>query len=76
MFRVRGVALSASGRSLNVLAPVPIHFVDAASRLLPRRARVFMDFIAEAFARDPALNPETGAQRDGPCSRSCRRRKR
>src|SRR5271156_2236356 len=36
--------------------PVPIHFVYAANRLLPRRARVFMDFIAEAFARDPLLN--------------------
>jgi len=41
--------------------PVPIHFVYAANRLLPRRARVFMDFIADAFARDPALNAETGA---------------
>jgi DNA-binding transcriptional LysR family regulator len=40
---------------------VPIHFVYAANRLLPRRARVFMDYIAEAFARDPALNAETGA---------------
>jgi LysR family transcriptional regulator for bpeEF and oprC len=39
--------------------PVPIHFVYAANRLLPRRARVFMDFIAAAFARDPALNAET-----------------
>jgi LysR family transcriptional regulator, regulator for bpeEF and oprC len=36
--------------------PVPINFVYAAQRLLPRRARVFMDFIAEAFARDPLLN--------------------
>jgi len=36
--------------------PIPIHFVYAANRLLPRRARVFMDFIAEAFARDPLLN--------------------
>ncbi|MGB6308184.1 MAG: LysR family transcriptional regulator [Steroidobacteraceae bacterium] len=34
---------------------VPIHFVYAANRLLPSRARVFMDFIAAAFARDPAL---------------------
>jgi LysR family transcriptional regulator for bpeEF and oprC len=40
--------------------PVPIHFVYAANRLLPRRARVFMDFIAAAFARDPALNADTG----------------
>ncbi len=36
--------------------PVPINFVYAAQRLLPRRARVFMDYIAEAFARDPSLN--------------------
>jgi DNA-binding transcriptional LysR family regulator len=36
--------------------PVPIHFVYAANRLLPTRARLFMDFIASAFARDPALN--------------------
>jgi DNA-binding transcriptional LysR family regulator len=40
--------------------PVPIHFVYAANRTLPRRARVFMDFIAEAFARDPALNAKSG----------------
>src|SRR5271169_3980233 len=45
--------------------PVPIHIVYAASRLLPRRARVFMDFIAEAFARDPALNAKTGAIKKG-----------
>src|SRR6202453_3683502 len=45
--------------------PVPIHFVYAANRLLPRRARVFMDFIAEAFARDPALNAKTGAKIEG-----------
>jgi LysR family transcriptional regulator for bpeEF and oprC len=38
--------------------PVPINFVYAANRLLPRRARVFMDFIAAAFARDPALNAD------------------
>jgi LysR family transcriptional regulator, regulator for bpeEF and oprC len=35
---------------------VPIHIVHAANRLLPIRARAFMDFIAAAFARDPALN--------------------
>jgi LysR family transcriptional regulator for bpeEF and oprC len=35
---------------------VPIHIVHAANRLLPSRARAFMDFIAAAFARDPALN--------------------
>jgi hypothetical protein len=43
--------------------PAPIHFVYAANRLLPRRARVFMDFIAEAFARDPALNAKIDAIR-------------
>jgi hypothetical protein len=53
MFRAGGVVPNAAGRSLNVL----ITFVYAATR----RARVFMDFIAEAFARDPALNAETGA---------------
>jgi LysR family transcriptional regulator for bpeEF and oprC len=36
--------------------PVPIQFVYAANRLLPTRARLFMDFIAAAFAQDPALN--------------------
>jgi DNA-binding transcriptional LysR family regulator len=45
--------------------PVPIHFVYAANRMLPRRARAFMDFIAEAFAKDPALNAETGAKKKG-----------
>jgi len=37
--------------------------VYAANRMLPRRARAFMDFIAEAFAKDPALNAETGANK-------------
>lgn len=37
-------------------APVPINIVYAANRLLPSRARVFMDLIAAAFALDPALN--------------------
>jgi LysR family transcriptional regulator, regulator for bpeEF and oprC len=36
--------------------PVPIHIVYAANRLLPSRARAFMEFIAAAFALDPALN--------------------
>lgn len=40
---------------------VPIHFVYAANRLLPSRARVFMDCIAAAFARDPALNAGSAA---------------
>jgi DNA-binding transcriptional LysR family regulator len=54
------------GRVKSLLAshrgpPVPIHFVYAANRLLPSRTRVFMDFIAAAFARDPALNTATTA---------------
>ena len=38
------------------LRPAPIHLVFSAQRLLPLRARVFMDFIAEAFRQDPGLN--------------------
>jgi DNA-binding transcriptional LysR family regulator len=34
---------------------VPINILYSAHRLLPRRAAVFMDFIAEAFGREPAL---------------------
>jgi DNA-binding transcriptional LysR family regulator len=34
---------------------VPINIIYSAHRLLPRRAAVFMDFIAEAFGRDPTL---------------------
>ncbi len=52
------------GRVRSLLAehrgpPVPIHIVRAANRLVPSRARAFMDFIAGAFARDPALNAAT-----------------
>jgi len=36
--------------------PVPIHILYAANRLLPRRAIVFMDFIADAFGKISALN--------------------
>ena len=36
--------------------PVPIHIVYPAKRLLPRRAAVFMDFIAAAFRLDAGLN--------------------
>lgn len=36
--------------------PVPIQMLYLVSRLLPRRAIVFMDFIAEIFAEAPALN--------------------
>lgn len=37
-------------------APVPIHILYVANRLLPRRATVFMDFIAESFSKIEALN--------------------
>lgn len=37
-------------------APVPVQIVYVANRLLPTRAVVFMDFIAEAFSKVPALN--------------------
>jgi DNA-binding transcriptional LysR family regulator len=35
---------------------LPIQFVYAANRLVPSRARVFMDFIATKFARERAFN--------------------
>ena len=37
---------------------LPIHFIYAANRLVPSRTRVFMDFIATAFARESAFNRE------------------
>lgn len=36
--------------------PVPVQVIYVANRLLPKRAIVFMDFIAEAFSKIPALN--------------------
>ncbi|MBD1550732.1 LysR substrate-binding domain-containing protein [Pseudomonas typographi] len=36
--------------------PVPVQILFVANRLLPTRASVFMDFIAETFAQIPALN--------------------
>jgi DNA-binding transcriptional LysR family regulator len=36
--------------------PVPVHILYVANRLLPTRAVVFMDFIADAFSKIPALN--------------------
>jgi LysR family transcriptional regulator, regulator for bpeEF and oprC len=36
--------------------PVPVQVIYVANRLLPKRAIVFMDFIAEAFSKVPALN--------------------
>ncbi|MCV4285624.1 LysR family transcriptional regulator [Pseudomonas capsici] len=38
-----------------VAPPVPIQVVYLANRLLPRRAIVFMDFIADVFAKSPAF---------------------
>ncbi|MDR7307319.1 LysR family transcriptional regulator [Rhodoferax saidenbachensis] len=40
--------------------PVPIQIIYVANRLLPKRAIVFMDFIAEAFSKVPALNARNG----------------
>jgi DNA-binding transcriptional LysR family regulator len=48
--RVRALLPGQSG------SPGPIHIVYPAKRLLPRRAAVFMDFVAAAFARQPLLN--------------------
>jgi len=39
--------------------PVPVQIVYVANRLLPTRAIVFMDFIAEVFSKIPALNGNT-----------------
>jgi len=36
--------------------PAPISFVYSANRLLPRRARVFMDYLTAEFRRLPSLN--------------------
>lgn len=50
----------ASGAAVRLLAdwpipPLPISALYPAKRLLPRRAAVFMDALAEAFANDPEL---------------------
>lgn len=42
--------------------PVPVQIVYVANRLLPTRAVVFMDFIAEAFSKVPALNAPMGSR--------------
>ena len=39
--------------------PVPVQMVYVANRLLPTRAIVFMDFMAEVFSKIPALNGGT-----------------
>jgi LysR family transcriptional regulator for bpeEF and oprC len=36
--------------------PTPIQMLYPERRLLPQRAKVFMDFVAEEFAHEPALN--------------------
>lgn len=36
--------------------PVPIQIVCPAAPLVPRRARAFMDFFADAFKANPSLN--------------------
>lgn len=42
--------------------PSPIQMIYPERRLLPQRANVFMDFVAEEFAREPALNEGAVAQ--------------
>lgn len=39
--------------------PVPVQMVYVANRLLPTRAIVFMDFMADVFSKIPALNGST-----------------
>jgi len=43
----------------HAVPPVPVQIVYVANRLLPTRAIVFMDFMAEVFSRIPALNSRT-----------------
>jgi len=43
----------------HVAPPVPVQMVYVANRLLPTRAIVFMDFMAEVFSKIPALNGST-----------------
>jgi DNA-binding transcriptional LysR family regulator len=40
---------------------VPVQLVYVANRLLPKRAIVFMDFIADVFSKVPAFNADGGA---------------
>lgn len=37
-------------------SPVPVQAIYVANRLLPKRAIVFMDFVAEIFNKNPAFN--------------------
>lgn len=43
--------------------PAPVQMVYVANRLLPTRAIVFMDYIAEVFSKIPALNGNTAVPR-------------
>ena len=43
--------------------PVPVQVIYVANRLLPKRATVFMDFIAEVFSKVPAFNARNEAPR-------------
>jgi LysR family transcriptional regulator, regulator for bpeEF and oprC len=43
--------------------PTPVQIVYVANRLLPTRAIVFMDFIADVFSKIPALNGNTPVTR-------------
>jgi LysR family transcriptional regulator for bpeEF and oprC len=53
--------------------PTPIHMIYPERRLLPQRAKVFMDFVAEEFAREAALNEGAVAQLKGRRRRSIKR---
>lgn len=42
---------------------VPVQIVYVANRLLPKRAIVFIDFIADVFSRIPAFNTDSGLRK-------------
>lgn len=51
------------GRVVRILdaftpAPVPIHAVCSSGRKMPQRVRVFVDFLAAAFAAEPSLRSD------------------
>lgn len=43
-------------------SPTPIQMIYPERRLLPQRAKVFMEFVAQEFAHEPALNEGAVAQ--------------
>lgn len=52
---------------------VPVHLMYPARRLLPTRARLFMDYVAAAFAQDPCFNGEAAEELGhGPCVEALR----